>query len=203
MAIYDNNGTASAEIGKLYDNNGTASVQISKVYDNNGTANSLLYSAAEPFTVVPNASGYPASKYTLTVLAGSHNADQPYCKYNGNTLEIYINGWSKMFQGFFTPITIAGQTKMKVNGTTWDPGNSSTGWTTYVKLCSAKTQAGITGGIGCATACSEDGSATLSGTFDISSLGDGTKYLFIGMAKTSSSDAVRGHINITSLTFSE
>lgn len=45
MAIYDNNGTASTEIGKLYDNNGSANTQIDKVYDNNGTASSLVYEA--------------------------------------------------------------------------------------------------------------------------------------------------------------
>ena len=45
MAIYDNNGSTNAEIGKLYDNNGTTSSQIGKVYDNNGTTNSLIYTA--------------------------------------------------------------------------------------------------------------------------------------------------------------
>lgn len=45
MAIYDNNGTTNAEIGKVYDNNGTTNSQIGKVYDNNGTANSLIYNA--------------------------------------------------------------------------------------------------------------------------------------------------------------
>ena len=43
MAIYENDGTANYEIGKLYDNDGTTSYQIGKVYDNNGTTNSLLY----------------------------------------------------------------------------------------------------------------------------------------------------------------
>lgn len=43
MAIYDNNGTTNAEIGKLYDNDGTTDYQIGKVYDNNGTTDSLIY----------------------------------------------------------------------------------------------------------------------------------------------------------------
>ena len=43
MPIYDNDGTANHEIGKLYDNNGSANAQIGKVYDNNGTTNSLIY----------------------------------------------------------------------------------------------------------------------------------------------------------------
>lgn len=45
MPIYDNDGTANHEIGKLYDYNGSANTQIGKVYDNNGTTNSLIYSA--------------------------------------------------------------------------------------------------------------------------------------------------------------
>lgn len=47
MPIYDHNGSATTEIGKLYDNNGSANTQIGKVYDNNGSANSLIYSAEE------------------------------------------------------------------------------------------------------------------------------------------------------------
>lgn len=45
MAIYDNDGTTSYEIGKVYDNDGTTNYQIGKVYDNNGTINSLIYNA--------------------------------------------------------------------------------------------------------------------------------------------------------------
>lgn len=43
MAIYDNDGTTSREIGKLYDHNGLISSQIDKVYDYNGTTSSLIY----------------------------------------------------------------------------------------------------------------------------------------------------------------
>lgn len=45
MAIYDNDGTASYEIGKLYDNDGITDYQIGKVYDNDGTADSLIYTS--------------------------------------------------------------------------------------------------------------------------------------------------------------
>lgn len=45
MPIYDNDGTAQREIGKLYDNNGSVSTQIGKVYDNNGSASTLIYTA--------------------------------------------------------------------------------------------------------------------------------------------------------------
>lgn len=47
MAVYDNNGTANAEIGKLYDDDGTTNYQIGKVYDNNGTTDSLIYQNEE------------------------------------------------------------------------------------------------------------------------------------------------------------
>lgn len=46
MAVYDNNGTANAEIGKLYDDDGTTNYQIGKVYDNDGTTDSLIYTSA-------------------------------------------------------------------------------------------------------------------------------------------------------------
>lgn len=45
MPIYDNDGTASYQIGKVYDHDGTAAHQIGKVYDHDGTANYLIYSA--------------------------------------------------------------------------------------------------------------------------------------------------------------
>lgn len=47
MAIYDNNGTTSYEIGKIYDDDGTTNNQIGKAYDNDGTSNHLIYSAEE------------------------------------------------------------------------------------------------------------------------------------------------------------
>lgn len=46
MAIYDNNGSSSVEIGKIYDNNGSSSTQIGKIYDYNGSSNSLIYTAS-------------------------------------------------------------------------------------------------------------------------------------------------------------
>ena len=49
MAIYDNDGTSTREIGKLYDNDGTTSYQIGKAYDNDGTSNHLIYSAEETY----------------------------------------------------------------------------------------------------------------------------------------------------------
>lgn len=45
MAIFDNDGTALCEAGKMYDSDGTADYQIGKIYDNDGTADSLIYTA--------------------------------------------------------------------------------------------------------------------------------------------------------------
>ena len=47
MAIWDNNGTTTYEIGKMWDNNGTTTYQIGKVYDYDGTTSSLIYTAEE------------------------------------------------------------------------------------------------------------------------------------------------------------
>lgn len=44
MAIYDNDGTTSREIGNVYDNNGSVNSRIGKVYDNDGTTNTEIYS---------------------------------------------------------------------------------------------------------------------------------------------------------------
>lgn len=46
MPIYDHDGTASREIGKLWDNDGTSSHQIGKAWDNDGTASHPLYSSS-------------------------------------------------------------------------------------------------------------------------------------------------------------
>ena len=47
MPMYDWNGTASSELGKVYDWDGTTSYQLGKGYDWDGTANNLIYSAEE------------------------------------------------------------------------------------------------------------------------------------------------------------
>ena len=47
MAIYDDDGTATREIGKLYDNDRTTTYQIGKAYDNDGTNSYLIYSAED------------------------------------------------------------------------------------------------------------------------------------------------------------
>lgn len=73
MPIYDNDGTASTQIGKVYDNDGTASYQIGKIWDNDGTASTLVYTAeqmvlngstAADFTGVWNASAWNGSSWS-------------------------------------------------------------------------------------------------------------------------------------------
>lgn len=64
MALYDNNGTTSAEWDKVYDNNGTTSAQWGQAYDNNGTTSSLVYTAEETLTLQAKVNGkiYEQSK---------------------------------------------------------------------------------------------------------------------------------------------
>lgn len=45
MPIYDFDGSAGYQIGKVYDYDGSAGHQIGKVYDHDGTASHLIYSA--------------------------------------------------------------------------------------------------------------------------------------------------------------
>lgn len=47
MPIYDFDGTAKAEVGKVYDNDGSVNHQIGKVYDHDGTAAAVIYSGEE------------------------------------------------------------------------------------------------------------------------------------------------------------
>lgn len=77
MAIYDNDGTTSYQIGKVYDNDGTSSHQIGKLYDHDGTSNYLVYTAV-PNIVVPNQSDYPASAWV--------KGSRVTVAYSGNTV---------------------------------------------------------------------------------------------------------------------
>lgn len=52
MPIYDSDGSANREIGRVYDHNGSVNTQIGKVYDSNGSANSLIYQFATEKTQV-------------------------------------------------------------------------------------------------------------------------------------------------------
>ena len=83
MAIYDDDGTATRENGKLYDNDGTTSYQIGKAYDNDGTSNHLIYSAeydvlaAFGWTKAGTSSyitSLTATNVTIKPTAGSGNA---------------------------------------------------------------------------------------------------------------------------------
>lgn len=101
MPIYDNDGTANREIGKLYDHNGSANTQIGKVYDNNGSANSLIYSDITQI--------YPGTTPTVRQGGGSTSAGTWYATANpmsgdgnGATAYVYIgsNSYSTITMNF-------------------------------------------------------------------------------------------------------
>lgn len=58
MPIYDHDGTASREIGKLWDNDGTSSHQIGRAWDNDGTASYPLYSSSVVISNNPDHADY-------------------------------------------------------------------------------------------------------------------------------------------------
>ena len=64
MAIFDNDGTALCEAGKMYDSDGTADFQIGKAYDNDGTVDSLIYTAEYVFFPNANTSNINNWDYT-------------------------------------------------------------------------------------------------------------------------------------------
>lgn len=87
MPIYDNDGTANREIGKLYDNNGSANTQIGKVYDNNGSANSLIYQSE---LII-----YPGSGWSVSKSSNSSASN------NGSTYNLTASkdgGWCYIYQ---------------------------------------------------------------------------------------------------------
>lgn len=111
MAIYDNNGTTSYEIGAIYDNDGTSSFQIGKAYEYDGTAHYLIYSAEEqyfpgttPSRYSPGgAGGYTANStnWSCNVSDGTNvNSVTSYLKINMTGIKtITITGSSTWFGG--------------------------------------------------------------------------------------------------------
>ena len=211
MAIYDNNGTANTENGKVYDNNGTTNSQIGKVYDNNGTTNSLLYSAVEPITIIPDATNYPASKYTK-IYRNTSNVNNPEghsngyyntaVSYSGNALYVFTRNFAQCLSGVYIPITIDGHKHFTVTGYTQDPSDDVQ---SLIKVVPAVTYSNIVNGIGYAYSHPDDSAGvTISGTYDISSLGDGTAYLFIGTKALSAGQSLRAcKTYITGFTLTE
>ena len=86
MAIYDNDGTANYEIGKLYDNDGTANHQIGAVYDFDGTANALIYNAE---TVLYN--GGMVSTFEPRTYVSNSTYVYAYTDNNGDNLGGRVN----------------------------------------------------------------------------------------------------------------
>ena len=109
MAIYDNDGTANFEIGKLFDNDSLSNHQIGKVYDFDGTANSLIYSAwngelldgADEFEDVTG--GWDGNQYTnetwMQVISqdgsGLYSTGSPWGR-TGTVNKVDITNYSKI-----------------------------------------------------------------------------------------------------------
>ena len=105
MAIYDNDGTANYEIGKVYDYDGTTSYQIGKVFDNNGTANSLIYSSE---LILLN---YATGNWTVTQTANGnvrHDATGLFSEWRGDWDDNVV--WTSELVDF------AGYTNLNVTG---------------------------------------------------------------------------------------
>lgn len=110
MAIYDDDGTATREIGKLYDNDGTTTYQIGKAYDNDGTNSYLIYSAEEqyfpgttPSRYSPGgAGGYTANStnWSCSVSNGTNlNSVTSYLKINMSNIKSLTITGSSTLQG--------------------------------------------------------------------------------------------------------
>lgn len=78
MPIYDYDGTALHQIGKVYDWDGTTSHQIGKVYDWDGTASSLIYSSED--VILDN------SNYATDITGGYVGGEKPNGAYGDGSL---------------------------------------------------------------------------------------------------------------------
>ena len=143
MAIYDNDGTSTREIGKLYDNNGTSNFQIGKVYDNDGTSNHLIYTSAwsliENWSIITKFSGYTgdygSSPDSNTSLSKSGN--NIIYKYGGGSQSIHCLPAFDVTKYSSVSITVASKTNTSVFYFGMTQGNIESG--------SAKKSSNITG----------------------------------------------------------
>lgn len=83
MPIYDSNGSAHSEIGKIYDGNGSVNSPIQYVYDSNGSVNSLVYSAETPITAWS--------------FGGYGNGDQGNLSISGSSIVFGTGSWRSNF----------------------------------------------------------------------------------------------------------
>lgn len=89
MPIYDYDGTALHQIGKVYDWDGTTSHQIGKVYDWDGTTSSLIYSGEE---VIVQADGKSNVNAILKAWDGSNWTTVNYTVGEGDKNTSGMNG---------------------------------------------------------------------------------------------------------------
>ena len=130
MPIYDFDGAAHTEVGKLFDFDGTAKHQIGRVYDHDGTAAALLYSGEtvlydggmavpfEQYSSVSNAS------YIYTSLAD--NGTDLYAKvhYNLEGNDFYSGHAAWRTQ---QPIDLSQYSALCIRARVWNRWNSYNG----------------------------------------------------------------------------
>ena len=98
MAIYENDGTAIHELGRVLDHDGTANHRLAKVYDHDGTANHLIYSAEE--WLIKDGVGGEEFSFVVRQVGGSSSSAwgvHSSSKVDYNTLKISCstNEWQK------------------------------------------------------------------------------------------------------------
>ncbi len=114
MAIYDDDGTATREIGKLYDNDGTTTYQIGKAYDNDGTNSYLVYSAEE--IILNN------NDYATAITGGYVGGNKPNGAYQDGLLvntgvELPVTAYIQKTMWTNNKIDLTGYSKMTVTYT--------------------------------------------------------------------------------------
>lgn len=111
MPIYDNDGTANREIGKIYDNDGYINREINTVYDNDGSANRLIFQSILPSRYID-----PAPQITVGTrddFVYSIGGSASFEGYNRLDILFASDHWqttdfvrSLSYCGFYTPLIV-------------------------------------------------------------------------------------------------
>ena len=203
MAVYDYNGTAAAEIGKVYDNDGTAAVQIGEIYDSDGTAAMVLYTAGEAKTFIPNAEQFPKEAWTVVMVDGN-NAPTSNAHAISNT-DIEVRETDVYFKlaarenGGWTAYTLSvnadGLSVMTIKGSI--PSNADAG-TLYVGLFSNRDNPKVNTMLRGYTAVLKKTAVNIDVSYDIADI-EGEVYLMVGVYGSTTGYRAWGHVTITEL----
>lgn len=207
--IYDWDGTANNEIGKLYDWDGTTNNQIGKVWDNDGTTNNLIYTACTPITIVPNASGFPASKWTRFIydstgaITPSESTTYTTVTVNSSNVELGFGTKGYVNTGYYLPVVVDGLTKLTVN-VTFDKyyDNADGEAKVYYRFGLYNNFSGSSGGTMLKGSSKLAEEHTVNTTYDISGY-TGTKYIVFMQSGNATDDRVRSTATITALSITE